>query len=110
MIPCAGQAYPQHRGELGHRMSFYTHVQIEYEGDEAATLDALLAVARQHIERCGYHVEHVSADLEKGLRSGKTEFSDLRSSDLTDLFRVLSRQFPAVTFHVWGIGEEWWDV
>jgi hypothetical protein len=79
-------------------------------GDDAASPDALLAVARPHIERCNLHVEHVSADLAKGLRDGQTEFSDLRSSDLTGLFRVLSRRFPAVTFRVWGIGEESWDI
>ena len=92
-------------------MSYYTHVRIEFEGGgDAVSIDAILDVAWPHIEDCGFNVEHVLADLAKGLRAGRTEFSDLRSADLTDLFRVLSRRFPAVTFRVWAIGEESRDI
>jgi hypothetical protein len=91
-------------------VSYYTHVRIAFWGDKAATPDALLEAARPHLERRGYHVEHVSEDLAKGLREGRTELNDLRSGDVTDLFLVLSRRFPAATFRVWAIGEEPWDI
>lgn len=90
-------------------MSYFSRVRISYEGDDAVTPEALLVVAKSHIEQCGFHTDVLTA-LREGLTAGEAEFSDLESQALTDLFRVLSKRFPAVTFWVSGMGEDARDV
>jgi hypothetical protein len=89
-------------------VSYFSRVRIGYDGD--VTPEALLEVAKSHIEQCDYHPDVLTALREGFGPKGQTEFSDLESVSLTDLFRVLSRRFPAVTFWVWGMGEDARDV
>jgi hypothetical protein len=90
-------------------MCHFSQVRISFEGDEAVTPDVLTEAAKSHIEQEGYHTDVLTA-LRQGLSSGEAEISDLRSGAITDLFRFLSKRFPAVTFWVWGMGEEPTDV
>src|SRR5262245_49774200 len=93
-------------------MSYHTQVGIDYASEDGAvTDDVLLAEAKDYLDGCDwYAVKDVMSCLREAFANRYAPFCDLRCQDFTDLFRALSRKFPAVTFYVWGHGEEPRDV
>jgi hypothetical protein len=92
-------------------MSYFTMVRIETFGDDSVTIEMLLKVAETFLDAEGcYATEDILGDLKKGLETGSTDFSDLRSATLGEMFQVLSRSFPKLTLRIWGHGEELWDI
>ena len=97
-------------------MSYYTNIEVWRSGDDAVSVDMLMAAATEHVEGRGcYAEEDVLADLRKALTDPTVAFndvlfSDLLCSDFELLFRDVSRQFPRITFLVRGRGEEADDI
>jgi hypothetical protein len=92
-------------------MSYYTKVRIETFGEDSVTIEMMLKVAEIYLDAEGcYATEDILANLKEGLETGSTDFSDLRSATLGEMFQVLSRTFPTLTFRIWGHGEEHWDI
>jgi hypothetical protein len=104
------RALPDRRQEKP-GVSYYTNVDIEFSSEDGSvTADMLLAEARAYLSRFAwYAVEDILSNLAEGFKKRSTWFNDLRCSDLTDLFRALSKKFPSVRLDIWGHGEEFGD-
>ena len=93
-------------------MSYFTEVRFDSEMEDQTVInEMLLAEARAYLSQFTYYaVDDIMQDLTKGLETGSTTISDLRSSDLTDIFRAVTKKYPKVTLYVSGLGEEPGDV
>jgi len=96
-------------GKVG--VSYYTKVRIDYYSEDGSvTADMLLAEARVYLSGFEwYAVDDILSDLAEGFKTGSATFSDLRESDLEELFLALSQKYPTVRLDVWGLGEEFGD-
>jgi hypothetical protein len=97
-------------------MSYYTltHFSLDEADSPASDLtDAqILAAAGKYLDERGYSRD-VLDDLASGLsNAGVVDpgFSDLRSSEIIDMFCSISAAFPGVVIFVRGMGEEHFDI
>jgi hypothetical protein len=93
-------------------VSYYTNVRIDYYSEDGSiTADMLLTEARAYLSRFPhYAVDDIMSDLTEVFQKGSGSFKGMMCSDLTDLFRALSRKYPTVRLDIWGHGEEFGDV
>ena len=92
-------------------MSYCTKVRIDYcLPDDTIKLEMLLAAATACLEEWNCYADDVLKDLIDGFNYGYTEFQDLRSVALSEIFLVLSRKHPTVTLRIWGHGEDSRDI
>ncbi|MBY0457411.1 MAG: hypothetical protein K2V38_08750 [Gemmataceae bacterium] len=93
-------------------MSYYTDVRVDWHSEDGSvTADMLLAEARAYLSQFSYYaVDDLMADLTELFDKGSGSLKGMMCSDFTDLFRALSKKYPAVRFDIWGHGEDFADV
>jgi uncharacterized protein (TIGR02996 family) len=101
--------FDRKRGEG--QVSYYSWVRIDRSPDESVTDAMLLAEARVWLEQGGWAADDVLSCIAPGFESSSpTRIKALRCSDLTRMFRAISRKYPTVTLRIWGHGEDAKDV